>query len=100
MTLCEVTGTVVATAKHPILTGHKLLVCQPVDPESGRPAGAEMVALDSVQAGVGDRVLVCDEGNAARLILGDKSAPVRTMVVAIVDAAEVDAGSSVNTGRS
>lgn len=88
MTLCTVTGTVVATVKHPSLTGRKLLICRPIDPESGAFAGGEMVAVDSVQAGEGDRVLVCDEGNAARLVLGEKDAPIRTMVVAIVDSVD------------
>lgn len=96
MTLCQVTGTAVSTVKHPALTGHKLLICRPIDPVTGRVSGGEIVGLDAVQAGVGDRVLVCDEGNAARLVLGDKTAPVRTMIVAVVDAADVTIGA---TGR-
>jgi ethanolamine utilization protein EutN len=49
------------------------------------------LALDAVQAGEGDTVLVLDEGNSSRLILGDSRAPVRTMIVGIVDAVHVDA---------
>ncbi|MFA7565860.1 MAG: EutN/CcmL family microcompartment protein [Alkalispirochaeta sp.] len=86
MTLCDVVGTVVGTQHHPVLDGRKVLVCLPVDPRSGRRISTkEIVAVDTVQAGIGDRVLVCDEGNAARLVLGDKTAPVRTLVVAVVD---------------
>lgn len=84
MILGKVVGTVVSTVKHEKLIGHKLLTVQPVDP-SGEPRGRRIVALDSVQAGAGDLVLVCDEGNSARTILGDSMAPVRTMIVGIVD---------------
>lgn len=88
MTLCLVTGNVVSTVQHPTLEGRKLLLCRPVDPVTGTPAGAELVAIDIVQAGPGDRVLVCDEGNAARLVLADASAPVRTVAVAVVDSVD------------
>ena len=100
MTLCEVTGTVVSTVKHPALTSHKLLACRPVDPVSGRLSGNEIVGLDTVQAGTGDRVLVCDEGNAARLILDDTSAPVRTVIVAVVDSTDVVGTSDVTGGSA
>jgi len=50
------------------------------------------MALDSVQAGVGDTVLIIDEGNSSRMIMGDPMAAVRTMVVGIVDAVDLDAG--------
>ncbi|MCK4515803.1 MAG: EutN/CcmL family microcompartment protein [Spirochaetaceae bacterium] len=85
MTLCRVVGNVVSTVKHPVLTGHKLMVCKPVDPASGKLRGSRVVAVDTVQAGIGDMVLVIDEGNAARKILGDATAPVRTVIAAIVD---------------
>ena len=80
MICCTVVGSVTSTAKHPALIGHKLLLCRPQD------GGSVLVAVDTVQAGAGDRVLVSDEGNAARLILGDATAPVRTVVIALVDA--------------
>ena len=85
MTLCKVVGSVTSTVKHPVLVGHKLLVCQPVDAATGTVLTGRMVGLDTVQAGVGDTVLVIDEGNAARRILGDSRAPVRTVIAAIVD---------------
>ena len=87
MTLAKVTGTVVATIKNADLKGYKLLVLQPVDPE-GKPKGKSMVGLDTVQAGEGDTVLIIDEGNSSRMILGNSMAAVRTVVVGIVDRIE------------
>jgi microcompartment protein CcmK/EutM len=91
MTLGRVIGTVVSTVKLQALSGHKILIVQPVDPQ-GRNSGAVTLALDSVQAGVGDRVLIIDEGNSARMIIGDSMAPIRTMVVGIVDQVTVGGG--------
>ena len=88
MTLGRVIGTVVSTVKLEVLSGYKILVVQPVDPQ-GKDAGAVTVALDSVQAGVGDTVLIIDEGNSSRMIVGDSMAPIRTMVVGIVDQVNV-----------
>ena len=91
MTLAKVTGTVVATIKSGDLQGYKLLVLQPVDPE-GKPKGRTMVGLDTVQAGEGDTVLIIDEGNSSRMILGNSMAAVRTVVVGIVDRIESGGG--------
>jgi microcompartment protein CcmK/EutM len=91
MTLGRVVGTVVSTVKLEALSAYKILIVQPVDPQ-GRDSGAVTLALDSVQAGVGDRVLIIDEGNSARMIVGDSMAPVRTMVVGIVDQVAVGGG--------
>ena len=84
MTLGRVVGTVVCTVKIPVLEGHRLLIVEPIDP-SGERRGSAIVALDTVQAGVGETVLVLDEGNSSRMILGDPSAAVRTVVAGIVD---------------
>ena len=91
MTLARVTGTVVATIKIGDLKGYKLLVLQPVDPD-GNPKGRTMVGLDTVQAGEGDTVLIIDEGNSSRMILGSSMAAVRTVVVGIVDRIESGGG--------
>ncbi len=88
MTLGRVIGTVVSTVKLEALSGYKILMVQPVDPQ-GQAAGAVTLALDSVQAGVGDTVLIIDEGNSSRMIVGDSMAPIRTMVVGIVDQIQV-----------
>jgi microcompartment protein CcmK/EutM len=88
MTLGRVIGTVVSTVKLDVLSGYKILMVQPVDPQ-GNNSGALTLALDSVQAGVGDTVLILDEGNSSRMIVGDSSAPIRTMIVGIVDRVSV-----------
>lgn len=84
MILARVLGSIVASRKSPALEGHTMLICLPIDP-GGEPAGKAVCALDAVQAGPGDRVLILDEGNSSRMILEDSTAPVRTMVVGIVD---------------
>lgn len=84
MILGKVIGNVVATVKHPVLAGHKLLIVQP-EGADGKKAGKSIVAVDTVQAGMGDAVLVIDEGNSARSILENPSAPVRTVIAAIID---------------
>ena len=91
MILGRVTGNVVTTVKHPVLKGHKLMVVQPVKPD-GEPNGRTLVALDVVQAGIGDTVLVIEEGNSGRMILGDPMAAVRSVIAGIVDSVEVNSG--------
>lgn len=87
MMLGKVIGNVVATAKLPVLQGLKIMVVQPVD-AAGNPKGQTLLAFDMVQAGIGDTVLVIDEGNSCRTILGDPQAPIRMLIVGIVDAVE------------
>ncbi len=87
MILAQVVGNVVSTMKLPVFQGFKILVVQPVDRER-KPRGQTLLALDTVQAGIGDFVLVIDEGNSARSILGNSQAPIRTLIVGIVDNVE------------
>lgn len=84
MTLGRVIGTMTSTMKHPTYVGHTVLVVEPID-DQGRPAGEAILAVDTVQAGVGDRVLVMREGNGVRQILREKILPIRSLIVAIVD---------------
>ena len=88
MTLCKVTGTVVATQKNEHLKSLKILIAQPID-LGGNPVGRDIVAIDSVDAGVGDTVLVVQEGQAAAQILRNKKAPVHSVIVAVVDGFDV-----------
>ena len=88
MILGDVIGTVVSPVQHPSLEGHKLLLVRPVTP-TGAPVGKPRVALDQAQAGVGDRVLIIDEGNSGRQILGEANAPIKTLIVAVVDYVEL-----------
>ncbi|RME74899.1 MAG: hypothetical protein D6776_04325 [Planctomycetota bacterium] len=92
MKLCRVVGQVVAPVHNPHLEGAKLLVCQPVAPDGEQPVGASFVAVDRVQAGRGDLVLVNDEGGGARIVLADEATPVRALVVAVVDGLEHEVG--------
>ncbi|HVO39400.1 MAG TPA: EutN/CcmL family microcompartment protein [Spirochaetia bacterium] len=90
MTLARVVATVVSTEKHPHYRGQKILVVQPVDP-AGAPKGKSLLAVDGVQAGIGDLVLVVDEGGSARAVIGDESAvTIRTATCGIVDRVDID----------
>lgn len=80
----RVSGTVVATIKHEAFHGQKLLLVDQLD-LAGEPTGHYDICVDVVQAGVGDQVLVIDEGNGARQILKREIAPVRAVIVGIVD---------------
>jgi microcompartment protein CcmK/EutM len=92
MTLARVVANVVSTEKHPHYKGRKILVVQPVDPE-GKPKGKSLLAVDGVQAGIGDLVLVVDEGGSARAVIGDESAvTIRTAICGIVDRVDLDDG--------
>lgn len=85
MRCCRVVGPMWAAVKHPAFQGRPLFVVQPLD-ENGKDAGTSFVAVDSVQAGIGDKVIVLTEGNGVRQILkqGD-IVPIRSIIVGIVD---------------
>ena len=88
MIIGTVKGDIVSTIHHPFYTGKKLLVVEKED-LAGKPGGY-LVAMDGgVDAGLGDRVLVIDEGNSARQVVGDSSAPVRSIIVGVVDRVDV-----------
>lgn len=92
MLIARVAGHIVSTAKNPSYEGHKILRLLPEDWKGNPVLGAApIVALDMVDAGIGDRVLVCQEGRWAREAVADMHAPVRSMVVAVIDG--IDAGS-------
>ncbi|MCD6397353.1 MAG: EutN/CcmL family microcompartment protein [Spirochaetaceae bacterium] len=88
MTLARVCGTVVSTAKIKALEGMKLMIVQPITPY-GEFVGKEIVAVDSLQSGIGDDVLVIDEGGSAGIMLGMTSQPIRTVITAIVDRVDI-----------
>ena len=90
MIIGTVKGDIVSTINHPFYTGKKLLVVEKED-FNGKPAGY-IIAIDSgVGAGVGERVLMIDEGNSARQIVGDKDAPLRSIIVGVIDHIETGA---------
>lgn len=84
MQIGRVVGTVVSTQKNRKLEGAKLLLVQPVTLE-GEPRGVAVLAIDSVGAGVGERVLLVIEGKAAGAALGRKNAAVDAAIIGIVD---------------
>ena len=83
MILAKVVGTVVATRKDDRLVSHKLLLVQPTDPV-GAPLGNQFVAVDTVDAGTGETVLIVS-GSSARMAAGLKDVPVDAAIVGIVD---------------
>jgi microcompartment protein CcmK/EutM len=85
--LAKIIGTVVATRKDPRLVSNKLLVVRPVDPK-GKAEGAYLVAVDTVDAGVGETVLIVS-GSSARMASGMKDCPVDAAIVGIVDTVEI-----------
>lgn len=86
MNLARVVGNVWATQKIPALESKKLLLIQPVDPITGETHGKTMMAVcDKIDAGIGDMVLIMDEGSSAKQVLGGPPSPVRTFVFGVVD---------------
>ena len=88
MLLAKIVGTVVATRKDQRLVSAKLLVAQPIDPR-GKAEGSCLVAVDTVDAGVGETVLIVS-GSSARMAFGLKDCPVDAAVVGIIDAVEMN----------
>ena len=89
MFLARVIGHVVAPVNHRVFEGHKLLIVRPVDPYE-KPAGAAVIAIDRVDAGIGDRVLVIHEGSSARDLVGEPNGPLRAVIVGVVDDVELE----------
>ncbi len=89
MKVGRVVGTVVSTIKAPVFENQRLLLCDLLD-SSGEPDGDYVIAVDFVDAGAGEAVLIIDEGNSARQVVGMDPAPIRAIVVGIVDEMIVD----------
>ncbi len=80
----RVVGTVVSTICSPVYEGRRLLLCDKLD-ESSEPEEGYIIAVDAVGAGAGEKVLILDEGNSARQVVNWPDAPIRAVVVGIVD---------------
>ena len=89
MKLGRVAGTVVSTISHPIYDSRRLLVCDLLDAD-GEDTGGYLICVDTVGAGAGETVLIIDEGNSARQVVGDTTAPIRAVIVGIVDELRVE----------
>ncbi len=85
MLLAKVKGNIVSTQKNKYLIGHKLLITHPVDIHGNLLGNKDIVALDQTDAGIGDVVIIVQEGDAVQQILGHENSPVNTMVIAVVD---------------
>lgn len=88
MKIARVIGSVVNTVKTDSLEGHKLLWVEPVDGE-GRRSEPAVLAVDASQAGLGDFVLLCQEGKSARLLMDSATAPVEAVIVGVIDHLEL-----------
>jgi ethanolamine utilization protein EutN len=86
--IAKVVGTVVATRKDPRLVSNKLLIARSMDPR-GKADGNYLVAVDTVDAGVGETVLIVS-GSSARMASGMKDCPVDAAIVGIIDAIEMN----------
>ena len=89
MILGRVIGSITSTINHAFYDAKKLLVVERID-DAGHALPDYLIAVDTVDAGVGDHVLVLDEGNGARQVFGSKDAPVRSAIVGIVDDVATD----------
>jgi microcompartment protein CcmK/EutM len=81
----RIAGTVVSTVHHPAVEGRRLLLVDLLDLDL-EPTGRYLIAVDAVGAGAGETVLVLDEGTGARQVLNEPGAPIRSVIVGIVDA--------------
>ena len=90
MFLAKIKGNIVSTPKNKFLIGHKLLIVHPIDYNGNLIGQKDFIALDQIDAGIGDSVIVVQEGDAVEQILRHASAPVNTMVIAIVDDIEIN----------
>ncbi|NWG29087.1 MAG: EutN/CcmL family microcompartment protein [Ignavibacteriaceae bacterium] len=90
MILAKVKGNLVSTQKNSYLVAQKLLLVHPIDLNDNYIGKNDVVAIDVVDAGIGDTVLLVQEGKAVQQILGHKNAPVHSIVVAVVDSIDVN----------
>ena len=88
MKLARVRGTVVSTVHHPSFDGQRLLLCDLLT-EDGADTGKYTLAVDRSDAGAGETVLILDEGSSARQVLDDPEAPIRAVVVGVVDSVDL-----------
>lgn len=88
MIICKVVGEMVSTIKDPSLVGHKLMIVQPMN-LNNLPEGASFIAIDKVDAGPEDLVLVNKEGSSARILLENERIPVQAVIVGVIDGVDI-----------
>ena len=84
MILGKVCGSIHSTINHAFYDNRRLLLVERITPER-EFTGKYLIAVDSVDAGAGETVLVVDEGNSARQIVDNSTAPIRSIIIGIVD---------------
>ncbi len=89
MFIARVIGEVVSTVRHDSLAGRKLLIVEKLSADS-EPLGDSVLAVDSVDAGVGDKVLVMDEGSSAAIVTELPDPPIRTVIVGVIDEIDIE----------
>lgn len=94
MYLARVIGDVVSTHRHEYLGHKKLLLVRRLDLDD-REEGAEVIALDVIGVGVGEKVLIVQEGNAARTLFRDTKIPAQAVVVGVVDRVDIDRNAGI-----
>ncbi len=99
MEIARVKGTVVATRKDAKLSGHKMLLLEMADTSGAPKSGAPIVALDSLDAGIGDLVLVV-RGSSARQAQNMSTTPVDAIVIGIIDHIEFSGNTTYNTAMN
>ena len=92
MYIGKVVGDVVSSVKYESLKNHKILIVQPLQPD-GTPVGEPILAIDMVDSGTGDIVLIVDQGTAARQVLEMQYPTIRTLILGIVDRIDFHKGS-------
>ncbi len=96
MLIARVIGELISTHKHPSHQGRKALVVQPLDLD-GSKRGDPVIALDAVDAGVGDRVLLVTEGFSAMTSVGRPQSPIDMAVVGVIDRVDLDVSAGTAT---
>jgi microcompartment protein CcmK/EutM len=89
--IARVVGDVIATHRHANLGGHKLLLVRRLGLD-GIEEGGEVIALDVIGVGIGERVLVVQEGNAARTLFKSDKIPAQAVIAGVVDSVDMGAG--------
>ena len=87
MLFARIDGTIVATACHRSMVGCRTVICQPLDAE-GRDEGAPVLAVDPLNAGLHQRVVLSTDGASTRKLVGDPKSPLRNLIIGIVDQQE------------
>lgn len=90
MFLAKISGNVVSTQKNDYLKAQKLMLVKKIDLKGNFINNKDEIALDLIDSGIGDIVLVVKEGDAVQQVLGHKNAPVNTMIIAIVDDLDIE----------